>query len=137
MNNGQLNNAAMLFARILLSAIFVQSGFNKIAGYAATSGYMDAAGVPSILLPLVILVELGGGLMILVGFQTRIAAIALAGFTLIAAVLFHYKTGDRNQMIHFMKNVSIAGGALALFVAGAGAWSLDALLGRQRIVRQA
>lgn len=81
--------------------------------------------MPGILLPLVILTELGGGLLILVGWQTRIVAFLMAGFTLLAALLFHFKTGDRNQMIHFMKNIAIAGGFLSLVANGAGAWSVD------------
>ena len=125
MNNPAVANAALLVGRIMLSAIFIQGGFNKIVGYAGTSGYMESAGVPSILLPLVILTELGGGLLILVGWQTRIVAFLMAGFTLLAALLFHFKTGDRNQMIHFMKNIAIAGGFLSLVANGAGAWSVD------------
>lgn len=117
---------ALLGARALLAAIFILSGYNKIVGYAGTQQYMAANGVPDILLPLVILVELGGGLLILVGFQTRLAAILLAGFTLVAAVLFHSKFGDRNQMIHFMKNLAIAGGFLSLYAAGPGPFSIDA-----------
>ncbi|MFO1116513.1 MAG: DoxX family protein [Beijerinckiaceae bacterium] len=125
MNNPAVANAALLVGRIMLAAIFIQGGFNKIVGYAATSGYMESAGVPGILLPLVILTELGGGLLILVGWQTRIVAFLMAGFTLLAALLFHFKTGDRNQMIHFMKNIAIAGGFLSLVANGAGAWSVD------------
>ena len=115
----------LLIARILLSAIFIRGGINKIMGYSATQGYMKANGVPDALLPLVILTELGGGLLILLGFQTRIVAILMAGFTLIAGLLFHTKFGDPNQVIHFMKNLAIAGGFLSLFVSGAGVWSLD------------
>lgn len=116
---------ALLAARLLMSAIFILSGYNKIVGYAGTQQYMTANGVPDMLLPLVILVELGGGLLILFGFQTRLAAILLAGFTLVAAFLFHNKFGDRNQMIHFMKNLAIAGGFLSLYVAGPGPFSID------------
>lgn len=117
---------ALLAARALMAAIFILSGYNKIVGYAGTQQYMAANGVPDILLPLVILVELGGGLLILFGFQTRIAAILLAGFTLVAAFLFHAKFGDRNQMIHFMKNLAIVGGFLSLYVSGPGPFSIDA-----------
>ena len=125
MNSPSVVNAALLVARILLSAIFIQAGFNKLVGYAASAGYMESMGVSAFLLPLVILLELGGGLAILVGFQTRIAAALIAGFCLLSALLFHMKAGDRNQAIHFMKNLSMAGGFLALFATGAGAWSLD------------
>jgi len=83
-------------------------------------------GVPGALLPLVIATELGGGLLIVLGLWTRLAALALAGFSLLAALLFHSNLGDQMQMILFLKNFAIAGGFLFLFAHGAGAWSLDA-----------
>jgi putative oxidoreductase len=81
--------------------------------------------VPGVLLPLVILVELGGGLLVLVGLWTRYAAIALAGFCVLAALFFHYHPEDQMQMINFMKNLTIAGGFLVLAGAGPGALALD------------
>ena len=123
-------NAALLAGRVLLAAIFILSGFSKIGGYAGTVGYMEKMGVPGILLPLVILTELGGGILILIGFQTRMVAIAMAGFTLIAGVLFHFQPADQGQMVNFMKNLAIAGGFLALFTSGAGAFSVDAMMKR-------
>jgi putative oxidoreductase len=125
LDNPTLANAVKLIARILMAAIFIQAGYGKISGYAGTSAYMAAAGVPGILLPLVIVVELIGGLMILVGYQARLAALVVAGFTLAAAVLFHFQPGNAGQMIHFMKNLAIAGGLLQLFATGPGQWSLD------------
>ncbi len=125
MNNPQLVNAAALVGRIMLAFIFIMGGYNKIGGYAGTSGYMDKMGVPSALLPLVILTELGGGLLILAGWQTRIVSILLAGFTLLAGLFFHLKVGDGPNMIQFWKNVAISGGFLMLFANGAGAWSVD------------
>ncbi|WP_026790889.1 DoxX family protein [Pleomorphomonas oryzae] len=130
---------ALLAGRILLSILFITSGWGKIVGYAGTAGYMEAMGVPSILLPLVILTEFVGGLAILVGFQTRIAAFLLAGFCVISGYLFHYKaisgTAGQEMMdmmnwLGFMKNITIAGGFLALLGAGAGALSADAKLGK-------
>lgn len=115
-----------LVARILLSHIFILAGVNKISGYAGTQGYMESMGVPGMLLPLVIILEIGGGLAILAGWQTRIAAYVLAGFTVLAAILFHSNLGDQMQMIMFMKNFAITGGLLLLAVNGAGAMSLDA-----------
>lgn len=109
-----------LAGRILLSHIFILAGFNKITGYAGTQGYMESVGVPGMLLPLVIILELGGGLAILAGWQTRIAAYLLAGFTILAAIIFHPELDH-----HFMKNLAIAGGFLILAVNGAGAMSLD------------
>ena len=130
---------ALLAGRILLSIIFITSGWGKITGYAGTAAYMGAMGVPSWLLPLVIITELGGGLLILVGYQTRIVAFLLAGFTLIAGYLFHYKgmTGQAGQemmdlmnWLAFLKNITIAGGFFALVGAGAGSISVDGKLGK-------
>ena len=121
--------ATVLVGRVLLAFMYVASGWGKISGYAGTAQYMESAGVPGALLPLVILVELVGGLMVIVGFQTRIAAIALAGFTFIAGVLFHFDPADQMQMINFNKNLAITGGFLVLAAFGAGAWSID---GRRR-----
>jgi putative oxidoreductase len=88
---------------------------------------LQAFGVPGQLLPLAIAVELGCGLLILCCYHTRAAALLLAGFCLATAVLFHGKFGDRNQLLHFEKDLAIAGGLLVLFAHGAGAWALDAL----------
>ncbi|MGD9867471.1 MAG: DoxX family protein [Hyphomicrobiales bacterium] len=111
--------------RVMLSLIYIWSGVAKLLGYSATAQYMASKGVPGLLLPLVILTELGGGLAVLAGWQTRWAALALAGFTLLAALLFHFDFGDRTQSIQFMKNVGLAGGFLLLAAAGPGALSLD------------
>ena len=111
--------------RVLIAAIFLLSGVSKISGYAATQGYMDAMGVPGGLLPLVIVFEVFAAIAIIVGFQTRLAALALAGFTLVSAVIFHGNLGDQTQFIMFMKNVAIAGGFLFLVANGAGALALD------------
>lgn len=113
-------------ARVLLAHIFILAGLNKMgAGYAGTQGYMEAMGVPGMLLPLVILVEIGAGLAVLLGWQTRWAALALAGFSVLAALIFHNNLGDQMQMILFMKNLAITGGLLLLAEHGAGAFSLD------------
>lgn len=115
----------LLVGRVLMSLMYIISGWGKIAGYAGTQGYMQAFGVPGALLPLVILVELVGGILLLIGYQTRWAALALAAFTILAALIFHTAWSDQMQMISFMKNVTITGGFLALAAAGAGALSLD------------
>ena len=112
-------------ARILLSLIFVTSGIGKISAYAGTQQYMEAMGVPGVLLPLVIALEVLGGLAVMVGWHTRVAAFLLAGFSLLSAVLFHANFGDQMQMIMFMKNLSIAGGFLLIVSLGAGAYALD------------
>lgn len=112
-------------ARALASAIFIIAGIGKLgAGYAGTQAYMASVGVPGTLLPLVIALEIGGGLALLLGFQTRIVAFLLAGFCLLAAMLFH--TGaDQMQHIMFMKNLAMAGGLLAFTLHGGGRLSLD------------
>ena len=114
-----------LIGRVVMSIIFIQSGWGKIFGYTDTAEHMNAAGVPGALLPLVILTELGGGLCILTGLFTRYAAIALAGFCLLTAWFFHYHPGDMGQMINFMKNITIAGGFLVLAGSGPGSLALD------------
>ena len=111
--------------RILLCIIFIQSGVMKIFGYAGTEAHMVEHGIPGLLLPLVILVEAGGGLCVLLGLFTRWVAIALAGFCVLAAIFFHYQPDDMMQMINFMKNITIAGGFLVLAGAGPGAYALD------------
>lgn len=123
--NSALNHLLILAARLLLGGMFLAAGYSKIGGYAGTQGYMEAMGVPGIMLPLVILLEIGGGLALILGFQTRLAAVALAGFTVIAGLLFH-GGADPMQQILFMKNLAIAGGLLAFTVFGAGGASLDA-----------
>ena len=111
--------------RVLMAAIFIQAGINKIFGYAGAQQYMEAHGVPGALLPLVILLEAGGGLALLLGIGTRWLALAFAGFCVLAALFFHLKPDDQMQMISFMKNLTIAGGFLVLAGAGPGALALD------------
>ena len=120
-----LQAIAAPLARIMISLIFVTSGLGKISGYAGTQGYMEAMGVPGAILPLVIAVELVGGLAVMLGWHTRIAAFGLAGFSLLSALLFHANFGDQMQMIMFMKNVAIAGGFLMIVAQGGGAFALD------------
>jgi len=125
-------DAAALAGRILLAAIFLHEAWSKLTGYELALAYMTAYGVPGLLLPFAIAVEIGCGLLILVGYQTRIAAFALAGFCIATAVLFHIKFGDRNQLLHFEKDFAIAGGLLVLAAHGAGGFALDALHKRNR-----
>jgi putative oxidoreductase len=121
-----LDKLADLTGRSCLAAIFLLSGISKLGQYTSTQSYMAASGVPEALLPLVILLEVIGGLAIILGWQTRIAALLLAGFTVAAGLLFHANFHDQVQMIMFLKNIAIAGGLLVVFVRGAGPWSLDA-----------
>jgi len=120
-----------LTGRILITLIFVISGYGKIGGYEATQTYMAATGVPGGLLPLVILTELGGGLLIVFGLFTRYAAFALAGFSIVSGILFHGDWADQMQQILLLKNFAMAGGFLFLVVHGAGSISLDRRLNRR------
>jgi putative oxidoreductase len=126
-----MNAVLSLLGRAGLSLIFIISGWGKIAGYAATQGYMEAMGVPGALLPLVIALELGGGLAILAGAFTRWIALALAAFSVVAALIFHADFADPMQAISFWKNVAIGGGFLLLAAHGPGPLSVDARLLRR------
>ena len=126
----KLNSYTELTGRILLASLFLLAGLQKIGGYDATAGYMAAMGVPGALLPLVIALEVLGGLAIIVGWQTRITAFLLAGFSVVSALLFHANFGDQMQATMFLKNIAIAGGFLLLVANGAGAFSLDRRSGR-------
>lgn len=121
-------DAAALVGRILLATIFVMSGAGKLADPAATIGYIGAAGLP--LVPVAyasaVAVELGGGIALILGYRTRSAAAAMALFSVLAALFFHTALADQNQMIHFFKNIAMAGGLLQLVAFGAGRFSLDA-----------
>ena len=125
--------AAALAGRLLLAALFLHEAVAKLTGYAAALAYMQAFGVPGQLLPFAIAVELVGALLILFGYQTRAAALVLAAFCVATAILFHTRLSDRNQLLHFEKDLAIAGGLLVLFAHGAGAWALDAFR-RKRVV---
>ena len=120
-----MEKVSQLVARVFLGHIFLLAGVSKISAYEGTQGYMDAMGVPGVLLPLVILLEVAGGLAIIAGWKTRWAAIALAIFSVVSAAIFHHDFADQTQMIMFMKNIAITGGFMLLAVHGAGAYSLD------------
>lgn len=114
-----------LVSRLLLSALFIMGGFGKITAIAATQGYMESKGIPGILIYPTILLELGGGIMIVLGLQTRIVAALLAGFCIVSALVFHSDLADQMQYIMFMKNLGLAGGFLLLVQHGAGAIAID------------
>lgn len=120
-----VKNVSELIGRAFLSVLFLLSGVGKIGAYAATAAYMSSVGVPSVLLPVVIASEVLGALAIIFGWHTRIAALLLAGYSLLAALIFHANFADQIEMIMFLKNVSIAGGFLLLAANGAGRLSLD------------
>ena len=121
----RLQEGSVLLGRLLLSLIFIISGVGKIMGYAGTQGYMESMGVPEFMLPIVIILELLGGIAILVGFKTRLFALLFIGFNMVSALVFHSDFGDQTQMTMFMKNIAIAGGFLMLFAHGAGSYSVD------------
>ena len=125
-----MKNIADLGGRALLSGMFIVSGIGKIGNLEGLGAYMSSAGVPAILAPAVMLFEIAAGLAVLAGFQTRIAALALAGFCILSALLFHFDFADQAQSIQFMKNFTIAGGFLILSIYGAGAFSIDAQLAK-------
>lgn len=111
--------------RAFLAYLFIVAGWGKVGGYAGTAAYMESKGLPGDLLILVILLELGGGLAILLGFQTRIVALFLVIFNVLTAFMFH---GTPEDATAFMKNIGIAGGFLYLVVYGAGRLSIDRFL---------
>ena len=113
--------------RILVAAIFILSGLGKIGAPAATQGYIAAMGLPAPLLAYIgaIAVELGGGLLLLAGYRTKLVAAALAVFSIVTAFIFHHALADQNQMIHFLKNFAMAGGLLQFVAYGAGRISVD------------
>ena len=113
--------------RILIAAIFILSGLNKIANPDATIGYIASAGLPFAPAALILaaLIEVGGGFALIAGFRTRFVALTLAGFSVVAALAFHANLADQNQFIHFFKNIAMAGGLLQIAAFGAGRFGLD------------
>ncbi|MBX7541814.1 DoxX family protein [Qipengyuania sphaerica] len=116
-----------LAARVMIAAIFLLAGINKIADPASTIGYIESVGLPAPTLALwgAIIVEVLGALALIAGFKTRITAFALAAFSLVTAVVFHNQIGDPTQFVMFFKNIAIAGGLLQIAAFGPGALSID------------
>jgi putative oxidoreductase len=128
-----------LLGRLLMSVIFIGSGWSKLMTAGPSIQYMAAQGLPApdVAYGVSVVCELGGGLLILFGLQTRAAALVLAIFCVATAFIAHLHPGDMMQMINFMKNVCMAGGFLQLFAWGAGTWSVDALIGTRRVPQPA
>lgn len=126
--------AVAFIGRVLLSGLFLISGLGKLAAPAATKAYIASAGLPlpDVAYLAAVIVEVGFGLALLVGFRSRIVATVMALFTLAAAFGFHAHFNDVNQQIHFLKNFAIAGGLLQIAALGAGAWTIDGLLTRRQ-----
>jgi len=117
-----------LVGRLLIAAIFLLSGLAKAADPAGTIGYIASAGLPfpQIGYATALVVEIVGGVLLAIGYRTRLVASALAAFTLAAAFGFHFQLSDQNQFIHFFKNLAMAGGLLQVIAFGPGRFSLDA-----------
>ncbi|MEW6642356.1 MAG: DoxX family protein [Pseudomonadota bacterium] len=127
-SSGSLETYVPVLGRLLLAAIFLLSGVGKVFAPGPTQAYITAAGLPAPLLAYLIatVVEVAGGALLVLGYQTRIVALVLAVFTLATAFGFHNNFADQGQMIHFMKNLAITGGLLQVVAFGAGGFSLDA-----------
>ena len=114
-----------LMGRVFISGVFLLSGFNKIVNYDGTVGWMESFGLPGFLLIPAIILEILAPILIIIGYQTRIAAGALSLFCVSTAVIFHTDFSDQMQLIAFMKNIALAGGFLFLVVNGAKGYCLD------------
>jgi putative oxidoreductase len=125
MRGSIMNQYLNLVGRVLLALIFVLSGVGKLSNPSGTMQYMEAMGVPTLLLWPTIALEVLGGIAIIVGYRTRLVALALAAFCVVSALLFHHNFGDQVQMIMFLKNLAMAGGFLLLASSGATAYSVD------------
>ncbi|HEY6630173.1 MAG TPA: DoxX family protein [Rhizobiaceae bacterium] len=125
---GSTASVGILVGRILLSIMFIFAGYSKLTAIAGTAGWFASIGlpVPTVTAVVVGLVELVGGIAILVGYQTRLAALVLAAFTIAATLIAHTDLADQVQQLFFMKNLAVTGGFLVLAAAGAGALSIDA-----------
>lgn len=124
-NQGDL---ALLVGRLFYSSLFWLYGYFKLTAFAGTTAYMSGKGLPApaLFAVLAIIFELGGGILMLIGYQTRLVAFALAIYVIVASLIAHRHLADPNQLTHFMKNMAIVGGSLAFFACGAGAYSVDA-----------
>jgi putative oxidoreductase len=127
MNLEKHSDLATLVGRLFMSSLFVLYGYFKLTGYAGTVAYMGKQGLPaqSLFAILAIVIELGGGILILIGYQTRLVALGLAIYVLVAALIAHSHLSDGGQLVHFMKNMAIVGGCLAFVASGGGAYSMD------------
>ena len=121
------NRYLPLAGRLLIGLPFAMSGLSKLGAFAATTGYIASVGLPlpSLAFAVSVVVELGGGLLLIAGARARLAALVLAIFSLVTAIFFHHNFSDQNQMFNFLKNVMMAGGLLQIVAFGAGALSFD------------
>ena len=120
-----LHRPAALAGRVVLGLFFLVNGVQKLFAYGGMQGFMEAYGVPGALLPLVIALEIGGGLLLVLGFWSRLASLALAGFSIVAALIFHSEFGDQMQTVLLLKNFAIAAGFVMVFAHGPGALAMN------------
>jgi putative oxidoreductase len=130
-HGGALHKYGPLVARILLAALFIISGFGKLMAFSGTAGYIASAGIPAgnLVAVIAIIIEIGAGLLLLIGWQGRLAAWVLLVYTLLATAIFHNNLADQNQMIQALKNLSIMGGMLMVAMYGTGALSIGCKCG--------
>ncbi|WP_298679715.1 DoxX family protein [uncultured Lentibacter sp.] len=122
----QHSNTALLIARIFMGLLFLMAGLGKLGNVEGFAGYLASGGLPAFLTWPAILFEIVAGLLLVAGFFTRYTALALAAFCLASGLLYHFDPSDQNQMTNLLKNIALAGGFIALAIAGAGKFSLDA-----------
>ena len=120
-----MTNILDLIGRFFISGVFLLSGFNKIGNYEGTVGWMESFGIPGLLLIPAIILEVVAPILVIIGYQTRIAAGALSLFCIATAIIFHTDFSDQMQVVAFMKNIALAGGFLFLLVNGAKSYSFD------------
>jgi len=122
------NRYLPLLGRAMIGAPFILSGLGKLAAHDATVGYINSVGLafPQLAWLIAMTVEIGGGALLLAGYRARLVALVVALFALATAIFFHRNFADQNQMIHFLKNIMIAGGLLQIVYFGAGPMSIDA-----------
>ena len=127
-----MRDAGLLAGRCLLVLIFLHEGVSLVGNYAGAAAYMQKSGVPSLLLPAVIVLQLGGGLLIAAGIFARLSALLFAAFCISTAILFHWQFANHNELLHFQKDLAMAGGFLVLTCSGPGNWSLGRYVARIR-----
>lgn len=130
--NSFSSNATLLVARIFLGTIFILAGLGKTGDVAGFAGYMASGGIPAALAWPVIAFEVLVGVALILGLQTRVSAIALGAFCLVAGALYHFDPTNQVEMTQFLKNLAMAGGYFVVALTGGGAWSLDAVLGNRK-----
>ena len=119
------DSSVLLVSRCLVAGLFLWSGIGQLLGYQDTAIFMSRHGVIGSLLPIAVFIELTGAVLLIFGYRMRFTCLALAGFCVVTALLFHANFTDKAQMFHFLKNAAIAGGLLALYVSGPGRLSFD------------